>query len=513
MGPVSAGASGYVVLPGKSSLMRSSNELFLLIKSMNRNEKGYFKKFAGINSKKGEGNYLRLFDCIDAMEVYNEALIKKKFAGEKFIDQLNVTKLYLQKMIIKSLRNYYGDNDPEVQRLNAMAEITLLFKKRLYDSALRQIEKVKAQLIEQELHLLYLHLVQMEFQIYLRKGMYEEILDLGESKLKAEKEALAIYENLCDYRYLQGVVMSRTQIEGHTRNESEKEIRKYITHPLLRDEKLAASFKARMHRLEILNKCYLKIGDYKKAHENAYEMRELFLSNPDKIRIAPYNYFVALNGLINRCVASLRYDEALAYVKEAEQLAEDERAQLSDSQRFEMRTQTHEKRLIVYAKTGQFEKGIETEKHLRLLVKDAPIRTELEVTTIYFSGMCYFCSGQLKTALDKVNMLIHGDFENIRKDIILCAHWMNVLIHFEFGNYSLMKRLFTVTRNFMKKHSFPMDDSEELFARLQDIVKAASSGNKDQVRARMMALYPTLEHYDVIDDDIMKWWITHHQSA
>ena len=58
-----------------------------------------------------------------------------------------------------------------------------------------------------------------------------------------------------------------------------------------------------------------------------------------------------------------------------------------------------------------------------------------------------------------------------------------------------------------------MDDSEELFARLQDIVKAASSGNKDQVRARMMALYPTLEHYDVIDDDIMKWWITHHQSA
>ncbi|MFN8299921.1 MAG: hypothetical protein U0T75_12505 [Chitinophagales bacterium] len=58
-------------------------------------------------------------------------------------------------MIIKSLRNYYGDNDPEVQRLNAMAEITLLFKKRLYDSALRQIES-KAQLIEQELHLLYL---------------------------------------------------------------------------------------------------------------------------------------------------------------------------------------------------------------------------------------------------------------------------------------------------------------------------------------------------------------------
>ncbi len=492
--------------------MRSSNELFLLIKSMNRNEKGYFKKFAGINSKKGEGNYLRLFDCIDLMDTYDESLIKKKFAGEKFIDQLNVTKLYLQKMIIKSLRNYYGDNDPEVQRLNAMAEITLLFKKRLYDSALRQIEKAKALLAEQELQLLYLHLVQMEFQIYLRKGMYEEILDLGEGKLKTEKEALATYENLCEYRYLQGVVMSKTQIEGHTRNESEAEIREYIKHPLLRDEKLAASFKARMHRLEILNKCYLKIGDYKRAHENAYQMRELFLSNPDKIRVAPYNYFVALNGLINRCVASLRYDEALTYVKEAEQLAEDDRAQLSDSQRFEMRTQTHEKRLIVYAKTGQYEKGIEIERRLRLLVKDAPIRSELEVTTIYFSGMCYFCSGQLKTALDKVNMLIHGDYENIRKDIILCAHWMNMLIHYEFGNFSLMKRLFTVTRNFMKKHNFPLAESEELFTQMQEIIKAAAAGNQQQVHAKMMALYPELERYDSVDDDIMKWWITSNQK-
>ncbi len=150
--------------------MKSSNELFLLIKSMNRNEKGYFKKFGTINSKKGDGNYLRLFDCIDGMKEYDERIIKSKFAGEKFLNQLNVTKLYLQKMIIKSLRNYHSDNDPEIQRLNSMAELTLLFKKQLYDSALRMSEKLIGIAEENETFLHQLFLMQIQYQIMIRKG-------------------------------------------------------------------------------------------------------------------------------------------------------------------------------------------------------------------------------------------------------------------------------------------------------------------------------------------------------
>ena len=170
--------------------MKQSNELFLLIKSMTRNEKGYFKKFASVNSKKGEGNYLRLFDCIDEMEEYDESVIRKKFAKEKFITQLNVTKLYLQRIIIKSLRNYYGENDPDIERLNAMIEITLLVKKQMYDSALRIIEKMKPVAKEYETHINALFLSQVEYQIFLRKGMYEEILETGQLRLAHEKHLL-----------------------------------------------------------------------------------------------------------------------------------------------------------------------------------------------------------------------------------------------------------------------------------------------------------------------------------
>lgn len=486
--------------------MKSSNELFLLIKSMNRNEKGYFKKFGTINSKKGDGNYLRLFDCIDGMKEYDERIIKSKFAGEKFLNQLNVTKLYLQKMIIKSLRNYHSDNDPEIQRLNSMAELTLLFKKQLYDSALRMSEKLISVAEENETFLHQLFLMQIQYQIMIRKGMYQDILKTNKAKLAEEKRLLEAYQNLCEYRNIQGLSLSITQIEGHSPNQSVKEIEKLLLNPLLSNEKAPKSFKAGVHRHEILNKCYLKMGQHKKAYETALHMRALFLQNPDKIKQLPYNFFVALNGLTNRCLAMGNYHEALTYVKEAEELGDNPRYALSDSQRFEIYTQINEKRLIIHTKLREFDKGLEAEKLLQEMTKGKPVRVEFEVSTLYFTAVCYFGNDKMEPALKRINQLIHGRYENIRKDIILCAHWLNIMIHYELGNFSLMKRLLTVTKNFMQKHSFPMEEAESFFKKLSEFLKAAEAGKENLLRQKVEQIIPILDNYEFIDDDVMKWW-------
>ena len=63
--------------------MAKKGELFLLIKSLSRTEKRYFRMFANMN--KGSANYLRLFDAIDKQEVYDEKTIKEEFQGETFV--------------------------------------------------------------------------------------------------------------------------------------------------------------------------------------------------------------------------------------------------------------------------------------------------------------------------------------------------------------------------------------------------------------------------------------------
>ena len=57
-----------------------TDDLFLLIKSLDKNEKGYFKKFAArYGSKQGGNDYLKLFDLIDGQDSYNEEVVKKHF--------------------------------------------------------------------------------------------------------------------------------------------------------------------------------------------------------------------------------------------------------------------------------------------------------------------------------------------------------------------------------------------------------------------------------------------------
>gem|GEM_PF-5356035 len=487
--------------------MKTSDELFLLIKSMTRNEKGYFKKFASINSKNGDGNYLRLFDCVAEMEAYDEKIIKQKFKGAKFLTQLNVTKLYLQKMIIKSLRNYHSESDPDIERLYGMIEVQMLLKKHLYDSALRTLRALKAKLETQEVQLTHLYLLQLEYQILLRKGMYEEILETVHDKFEVEKSEIRNYENLCHYRYLQALAMSRTQIEGYTRNETEHDIRDILNDPMLTNPAAPLTFKAALHRLEIQNKCYLKIGDAQKAYESSLAMVETFRSNPEKINLLPYNYFASLNSLVNRCIASYKYKEALKYVDEIKKVLNSKGITISDSQRFEMESQMREKELVIYGGMFEFKKGIEAEQKLLAFIGGKPVRKEFKVTVLYFGAVCYFAEGRYDETLEKINELVHGDYDNIRKDIVLSAHILNILLHFQLKNYRLIQRLITVVQNYGSKQKFPIAEVTEFLTLLKSFIKAFESDNITAYKKAAKAIANKVGQYDFVDEDILMWWL------
>ena len=79
--------------------MIKKDKLFSLVKSLSKSEKRHFKLFAA--RQNGGRNYLKLFNAVEEQECYSEQLIKSKFAGENFTNQLHVTKNYLYKLILK----------------------------------------------------------------------------------------------------------------------------------------------------------------------------------------------------------------------------------------------------------------------------------------------------------------------------------------------------------------------------------------------------------------------------
>jgi len=104
-------------------------------------ERSYFKRYALKLSDDSSTNYVQLFDAIATQEEYDEALLKKKFAKEKFVKQFSVAKAYLYKAIIKALKNFYEESNMQSQLKNLQLELAILMDKGIYEQARKVISK------------------------------------------------------------------------------------------------------------------------------------------------------------------------------------------------------------------------------------------------------------------------------------------------------------------------------------------------------------------------------------
>ena len=110
--------------------MPKKDNLFTLIKSLSKSEKRHFKIY--VSRQRGSRNYLKLFDAIEAQKYYSEPLIKSKFSNESFINQLHVTKNYLYKLILKSLRNYHSGLSKDSELKNMLLNAEILYSKEKF---------------------------------------------------------------------------------------------------------------------------------------------------------------------------------------------------------------------------------------------------------------------------------------------------------------------------------------------------------------------------------------------
>ena len=91
---------------------RNTDELFQLIKSLNKSEKRLFKLHVKRISGSDDLKILSLFDALDGMNEYDEEkLLRKNRSIQK--RQLSNMKAYLYKQILSSLS--YSSNDIENQ--------------------------------------------------------------------------------------------------------------------------------------------------------------------------------------------------------------------------------------------------------------------------------------------------------------------------------------------------------------------------------------------------------------
>ena len=121
---------------------RQKDDLFQLIKSLEKGEKRNFKLYGQRNTANTELKVIQLFDALDRMEDYDEVQLLKKNPDISKL-QLSNLKASLYRLIMASLRLLKDDDNIEMQLHEQLDYARILYTKGLYLQSLKVLERMK----------------------------------------------------------------------------------------------------------------------------------------------------------------------------------------------------------------------------------------------------------------------------------------------------------------------------------------------------------------------------------
>lgn len=462
--------------------MKPSNELFQLIKSLTKSEKRYFKLSSSLQS--GEKNYMKLFDTIELQSEYDEPSIKKKFAKETFVKHLPSEKNHLYNLILKSLRGFYADKSAAAILQEQLRNIELLYNKALYSECSKIIRKAKKIAYDYEKFYFLLDLIDWEKRLseeeFLR-GNFKRDIDLI---VEEETECLEKLRNIAEYQKLYSNINYAIRKGGYSRSKKEQEIIDEIaSHPLIVGKNTALSKKAATACYSIQGLRAITERDSEKSTINFKKVIKIMEANPFIMRELPKRYIKALNGVMYDYMDCKDWERCNESIDKIRSLEGQEGFSSIDIQLM-LFTFTYNAELLLHLYSGQFTKAID---HLipNILKKinqfDGKINKEEEILFYYNISRAYFGVENYKQALKYINLVLNSSESGLRDDVYTFARLVNLIIHYELGNYDLLDYTIKSTKRYVTKNKRNYQFEAVFLKHIKKIIKVNQNEQSSDV--------------------------------
>ena len=427
--------------------MKPSEVLFDLIRSLSKGEKRNFKLLAQIGS--GSKAYIRLFDLIDRQSVYDEAKLVRQYKKIQPTGQFSVAKNYLYKSIIKSL--VYFDKSDRSEQSSLIQEIRTLMGKRLYKHAQKQLKKAKDQANFRESFDELLVLFELEEKILFRT---EKIREFEASVKRIEFEQKVVLEkitNLAKYRELYNKINVMVKIRVIARNpDEERHIDEILSHPLMENPMQALSMRAKIAYHAVLYHVNHYLADHKTCLVHTRAMLDLFEARPELRPDAVENYLFVFGAHSVLHFKTQQYDEGfrmMAALRDVEVKSPQEKVL-----KFEKYYQTM---LSAVLQFGVDEKGLAFMDELQeeLASIEGTLEENFKLIMYFWFSQFYLQVQDYKQSLKWINQFLNMPKTNLRDDLQCMARIVNLVIHYELGNYELVDYSLKSTYRFIFKRN------------------------------------------------------------
>jgi len=461
----------------------SSNDLFTLIKSLDKHEKRRFKLFAKARDTKEDMIYLKLFDAIEKQKEFDEKNILIKIP-ELGISKLNKTKYVLQELILDSIRHYQSSGI-DVQLTAVTQNINILLEKGLFKICQKKLLKAKETAKEHEKFLQHMELLFLEYELIRAQSflghdekamvnLYDEVFT-----------TISKYKNLNEYMLL----LSRTQATVYhgasaRGKEGEGFFRNILSTPALKNEKQVLSNRALYFFYFSHILCHSRLNEPEKAYPYLEKISGLMDHYPAQITQKPYTHIGILNNLANNQLALKKYCAVPETLKKMREVPC--RSKLQERLVFYLSNLIE---LVLYNSTGKFENGIK----LIASINNQPLAVldkQQQANIDYYFSCIYFGVGNY-TAANKYLQLVLRDVTDFRVDLQCFARILQLIIYYETEKQDLLEYSVKSTYRFLYKRNRLYKMETVLLDFIRKDIRNMNS--KTEIRKGLEALHDKLQ--------------------
>ena len=429
-----------------------SEDLFNLVKSLDKSEKRAFRLYANRMESNKDGAFVKLFDILDKLEDYDQAYVLRRFRVKDKTHYSNV-KRHLYSQILKSLRTVHSRKDTEILVRESLDFAKILYGKGFYLQSLKIIDKIKPVAKEAQKTLLFFEILEFQKLIESRhitrsrkvENKVERIIDQTD-KLKEIISSTSEFLNLS--LRIQGLYIKF----GYVKSEKDEYlIRDYFLSNLPRYDIKKLSF----YESVLLQQSFVWYNQIMLRFNFSYKHANTWIKHFDDKPIMkqrdPALYFRGLHYSMTSAYYLRSAERFRSYYYQMINFYNGHESEFLDNTKI---------LYLTYKINGDFNKifleGSYTEgvNQLPLLEQDIlKLKNKLDPhrfsTYKYKMGWVYFGAGMFSEAIDQFNEILNSGIVQLRKDLVSYAKLMSIMSHLQLQHFNyVLNEIKNVKRSF-----------------------------------------------------------------
>lgn len=472
---------------------RSSDELFQLLKSLEKAEKRNFKLFVQRNLGKADLKITQLFDAMDKMEEYDDEALLRKITSLKR-EQLPNLKANLYRQILASLRTLRDDGNVENQLHEQMEYTRILYNKGLFQQSLKLLQRIKELAKTYHQSTFWHQALVLEKKIeslHITRSLGNRAETLS-SEVNVLNERLALVGNLSN---LSLQLYSWYINVGHARNAKDvAAVQEFFASRLPPGAQQVTGFFGRLYLYQAYCWYGFILQDFLLYYRYAQKWVNLFAAEPHMTRVETPYYIKGLHNLLLAHFMLRNYPKFDLTLQLFETFADTDEARVNDNIRVQVFIYLSIARINGHFLRGTFSEGLRLVPDIEARLQEYHLLIDRHRTLVlyYKIASLYFGAGDAVRTVEYLNRIIHQKVD-LRSDLQCYARLLHLIAHYELGNFDLLEHLIKSLYRFMAQMETLGMVEVEIFRFLR---KSFQLDTAARIRSAFSILKEKLEKYE-----------------